>query len=363
MTRKRIAGAVALAVAALALGAVFGQPGTGRAAGATPTNTSLPWIANTPQEGVTLVVGPGAWDGSPTSYAYAWSSCDSSGQNCATLTGVTGTSYTLTAGDVGHTLRVTVTATNGSGSSTATSAPTAVVSSTSAPHMANAPSISGAARVGAALSASEGVWDNNPTSLAYQWYRCDRNGSDCAAISGAINPNYSVSSGDAGGTLRVSVAATNASGTTTATSLPTNQVAPVAGSALEGCPGGSGTIQVAALAPPARLSIQPVSVSPIRIGRDTSWIHLHFRVTACNGRPVQGAMVYATAIPYEQFAATHAATKADGTATLTEARLRRFPASTRQELLAVLARASKPGESVVGGVSTRRVVSYHVSIG
>lgn len=362
MTRKRIAVAVGLAVSALVLGAVIGQPGTGRAAGATPTNTSLPWIANTPQEGVTLVVGPGAWDGSPTSYAYAWSRCDASGNNCATIAGVTGTSYTLTAADVGHTLRATVTATNGSGSATATSAPTAVVSNTSAPKPTTSPSIAGTARVGSALSANEGVWDNNPTSLGYQWYRCDRNGSDCAAISGAINPTYTVSSGDEGGTLRVAVAATNASGTTTDTSLPTNQVLGVAGSSLEGCPGGSGTVQVSALAPPARLSIQPVSVSPLRIGRNINWIHLHFRVTACNGRPVQGAMVYATAIPYEQFAATHAATRADGTVTLNEARLRRFPASSRQELLAVLARASKPGESVVGGVSTRRVVSYRVSL-
>lgn len=362
MRPKKIAAAAVMAIAALVLGAVFGQPGSGRAAGATPTNTSLPWIANTPQEGVTLVVGHGAWDGSPTTYGYAWSSCDANGATCTTIAGATGTSYTLTAADVGHTLRATVTATNGSGSTTATSAPTAVVSSSSAPHMATAPSITGAARVGQSLSASEGVWDNSPTSLGYQWYRCDRNGSDCAAISGAINPNYTVSAGDTDATLRVSVAATNASGTTTATSLPTAQIAPVAGSSLAGCPGAGSTVQVSELAAPARLAIQPVSISPARPGRNTNWITLTFRVTACNGRPVQGAMVYATAIPYGQFAGTHHATGPDGIAVLKEARLRGFPSNNRQELLAVLARASKPGDTVVGNVSTRRVVSYHVSL-
>ena len=358
MTHKRIAAAAAMAVGALALGAVFGQPGSGEAATAAPTNTSAPWIDGAPQEGATLTATPGTWDGSPTSYAYAWSSCDASGANCSPIAGATAKTYTPATADVGHTLRVTVTATNGGGKTSATSAQSAVVSSKAAPTSTAAPSISGTPQVGSTLTAAEGSWGNSPTSLAYAWERCDAHGSGCAAISGATNPGYAVTSSDVGTTLRVAVTATNASGSTTATSDATAAVP-----ALQGCPGGTGTIQIADLTSPARLAIQPTAIIPSRITRSTSSIQLHFLVTACNGRPVQGATVFAVPVPYEQFAGVQAATGAQGTVTLTESRESRFPASSRQELLAVLARASKPGDTVVGGVSTRRVVSFPVALG
>jgi hypothetical protein len=358
MTHKRIAAAAALALAALAIGAVFGQPGAGNAATAAPANTSPPWISGAPQEGATLTATDGAWDGSPTSYAYAWSLCDASGANCTAISGATGKTYTPVTADVGHTLRVTVKATNGGGSTSATSGRSAVVSSAAAPKNTGAPTISGTPQIGSTLTAAEGSWANSPTTLAYAWERCDANGSACVAIAGATNPGYTVTSADAGSTLRVAVTATNGSGSTTATSDATSVVA-----ALAGCPSGTGTIQIADLAAPARLSIVPKGISPQRITRSTRSIQLRFLVTACNGRPVQGATVFAIPIPYEQFGGTQAATDAQGAVTLTESRESRFPASSRQELLAVLARASKPGETLVGGVSTRRVVSFPVALG
>jgi hypothetical protein len=39
-----------------------------------------------------------------------------------------------------------------------------------------------------------------------------------------------------------------------------------------------------------------------------------------------------------------------------------YPASPRQELLAVFLRARKPGEAILGGVSTRRLVSFKVDL-
>jgi hypothetical protein len=39
-----------------------------------------------------------------------------------------------------------------------------------------------------------------------------------------------------------------------------------------------------------------------------------------------------------------------------------YPASPRQELLAVFLRARKPGEPILGGVSTRRLVSFKVDL-
>lgn len=86
-------------------------------------------------------------------------------------------------------------------------------------------------------------------------------------------------------------------------------------------------------------------------------------VTACNSRPVEGATVFASPIPYNQFAGTEAKTGADGKIVLTQTRQRGFPARNRhQGLLAVFARATKEGEPILGGVSTRRTVAFRVSL-
>jgi hypothetical protein len=93
-----------------------------------PGNTAAPSISGTDQEGQTLTASNGSWSGSsPISYGYQWRQCDPSGNNCSDIAGATNQSYTATAQDASGTLRVKVTAANMSGSSTATSAPTAVV--------------------------------------------------------------------------------------------------------------------------------------------------------------------------------------------------------------------------------------------
>ena len=50
-------------------------------------NTSPPTISGTAQDGQTLSASTGSWSGSPTSYAYQWQRCDSSGANCANVSG------------------------------------------------------------------------------------------------------------------------------------------------------------------------------------------------------------------------------------------------------------------------------------
>jgi hypothetical protein len=212
------------------------------------------------------------------------------------------------------------------------------------------PTITGTAEVGQRLTTTRGTWTGNPTSFSYAWSRCDTDGA-CLTIAGATGKRYTVKLADVGHTLRSTVTAKNAAGSTPATSGPTAVVPP------SGCPSGSGVVQVAQVVPPARLAIAATSVSPA-LTRSTRAIHLRIVVSACNGRPVQGATVFATAIPYNQFAATQGTTAADGSVTLTQERRSGFPASQHQRLLAVFVRATKPGDSQLAGVSTRRVVAF-----
>jgi hypothetical protein len=358
MRRRNLAIAGAIAAAALVVGAVFGQPGSGRAAGSAPVNTATPTLSGAAQEGQTLTASNGSWSETPTSYAYAWSQCDASGGSCSAIGGATAATYKAATTDVGHTLRATVTATNVGGSGQATSAPSAVVSSAAAPTNTAAPAVSGSLQVGSTLTASQGTWSGAPTSYTFAWSRCDANGDSCARIDGATSATYKLTQADAGAALRISVVATNGAGSTQFTAAPTAAVP-----ASNGCPAGTGTIQIADLVPPARLSVDKASITPRLVTLDTDTIQLHFLVTACNGRPVQGATVFAVPIPYNQFAGTEKTTGSDGMVTLTETRQRGFPARSRnQQLLAVLVRAAKSGEPVLAGVSTRRVVAFPVNL-
>jgi len=102
--------------------------------GAPPVNTAAPTISGTAQQGSTLTAASGTWSGTPPpSYAYQWQRCDATGANCAAISGATTQAYVAVVADVGATLRVAVTATNASGSATATSAQTAAIAPSSPP--------------------------------------------------------------------------------------------------------------------------------------------------------------------------------------------------------------------------------------
>ena len=60
-------------------------------------------------------------------FAIAWLRCDAAGAACAAIAGAVGAAYTLTADDVGHTIRSRVTASTASGATQASSSPTGVV--------------------------------------------------------------------------------------------------------------------------------------------------------------------------------------------------------------------------------------------
>jgi PKD repeat protein len=95
---------------------------------APPTNTSAPVITGPTMVGKTLKTSTGSWAGStPRSFTYQWRRCDASGGACVAIPNATANRYQLTSADAGRTMRVTVTATNSVGFSSATSAATSVI--------------------------------------------------------------------------------------------------------------------------------------------------------------------------------------------------------------------------------------------
>lgn len=102
----------------------------------------------------------------------------------------------------------------------------ALAAATSPPTNTTLPAISGTARQGQTLTATNGTWSGlTPMGYRYQWQRCNASGSSCGSISKATNQNYVASSGDVGRTLRVEVTASNADGKSQALSAATATIA------------------------------------------------------------------------------------------------------------------------------------------
>jgi predicted secreted protein len=96
------------------------------AAAAAPTNTVLPAISGTVEDGETLTAFPGVWTGTPV-FTYQWQK-DVAGNGVFTnITGATNPTLALVTAQVGDAIRVTVTGTNIAGAASATSAATVVV--------------------------------------------------------------------------------------------------------------------------------------------------------------------------------------------------------------------------------------------
>lgn len=80
------------------------------------------------------------------------------------------------------------------------------------------PAITGAAAVGSSLSLSDGTWNNVPTSYAYAWLRAG------VVIAGEVLNAYTVTLADLLDAITGRVTATNADGSTPATSAATGAV-------------------------------------------------------------------------------------------------------------------------------------------
>src|SRR5438132_1140889 len=94
-----------------------------------------------------------------------------------------------------------------------------------APTNVDPPTITGTAANGQLLTARPGRWDGaEPIGYSYLWLRCADDGSSCAGVSGATDQVYLLKNVDIGTRLRVRVTATNAGGSTSITSAPTDVV-------------------------------------------------------------------------------------------------------------------------------------------
>lgn len=361
-TRQGLAGVLLGFVVTLSAVAAFAlQPTSGAADTGAPANTSLPTISGTAKSGQTLSASSGTWVGTaPITYTYEWQRCATAGSSCAQISGATGQTYALSSADVGSTIRVIVTATNSAGQGSAASSPTASVTATQAPTVTSPPSISGISAIDQTLTANPGEWSGpGPIAFTYLWLRCDASGANCASVKGATSAKYTTTPPDGGDTFRLVVTAKNGDGSTTATTGHTAVIATTS----NGCPiGANGTIAVASIATPARLSVDAFQFAPQLLNRATTQVTARIHVSGC-GRPVQGALVYLSAVPYNQFTVPpEAATDGSGWASVTLGVLSGYPADRRQQLLAVFVRARKPGGSLLGGISTRRLISTRVDL-
>ncbi len=104
-------------------------------AGLVAQNTILPTLSSsTPLVETQISVSSnGTWSNNPLAYGYQWEDCNASGAECTFIQGATNFNYAPTSTDVGHTLRVVVTATNGGGSLSAITAATGTVKGNTPP--------------------------------------------------------------------------------------------------------------------------------------------------------------------------------------------------------------------------------------
>ena len=200
---------------------------------AAPSNSVLPAVSGTAQDGQLLSVNTGAWK-SPDrlSFGYQWLRCDPTGVACANIANATQSSYRLTAADISNQITASVTASDLEQQATpASAAAVGPVSTPDPPVSTTSPSILGSPQVGETLSATDGSWASpDPLSYAFQWQRCDADGENCTDISGATAATYALTAPDVGSQIGVTVSATDLENQTSrATSSPAGPVTATGG--------------------------------------------------------------------------------------------------------------------------------------
>ena len=93
-----------------------------------PVNTSTPLVRGTMLVGSVVTADPGSWTGRESiSFSYRWLRCNTQGAECVSIAGATRGNYRLSSADLNRKMRFNLTARNALGSTTVTSAESAVV--------------------------------------------------------------------------------------------------------------------------------------------------------------------------------------------------------------------------------------------
>jgi hypothetical protein len=330
-------------------------------------NTSLPSISGSAREGSTLAGSLGKWSGSqPIALSSVWFRCDSDGNDCLAITAA-GTQpdprYTLTAADVGHRLRLVVTASNNEGRASATSRATGVVqpAAASAPQNTSPPTISGSAQEGQTLTGDLGQWTGSaPIDFNLYWQRCNFNGGGCNDIRRANASTYTLDASDIGHRIRLRVRAQNRAGARAAYSQATGVVAALLPSGAIRLPDGKISIPAASVTLPTLLVINELQFSPNPLRSRNDTITARFRIYDTRGYVVRDALVFVIPLPYGW--TTQPGETTTGTDGWAQVQMRATSQLPRNSAIVMFVRARKAGENVLTGVAARRLVQMLVNI-
>ena len=180
--------------------------------GTLPTNTLSPVVFGTAQVGQRITARPGRWNDAVT-LSFQWRSrTTASGTPTDVATGAYPV-LSIPASLSGLLLDCVVTATNATGSVSATTPLTGAVSSatiSSAPTNVTAPALKGTPTPGAVLTMQPGYWTNGPTNFACQVQRGDSASGPWTNVASGPGLTYTVQATDTW--LRIGATAQNAVG-------------------------------------------------------------------------------------------------------------------------------------------------------
>ena len=210
-------------------------------------------------------------------------------------------------------------------------------------------------QTGQALTAGTGTWTGDqPIVFTFRWLRCNAGGQNCVEIPAATQQSYTVQSADLDRTLRVRVTGTNASGASSADSAATSRVTPGA------APGT--TIPITAVSLPNRLVVSQVRFEPNPVRSRTAPIRVRVRILDTRGFVIRGAVVFVRSTPLVTRTPGEVTTGNDGWAEVVLRPRDNFRLVFRRGYnLQIFVRARKPGENVLGGVTSRRLVQVRIS--
>ncbi len=112
---------------------------------------------------------------------------------------------------------------------------------------------------------------------------------------------------------------------------------------------------------PARLVIdRQAAMSTLSSGPGQTVV-VRYHVSDTCGRSVQGALVYATAVPFGQLSIpAEQPTGPTGSVSLTFQTLAGFPVGPHERSVAIFVRARKQGEDLLAGISARRLFAIPI---